>query len=172
MDLIKSQGFQISFGRMMDSTTLTELWWKKDKNGIEFLSGNLDAATKVMVLPNIDKTSKRDPDYYLYLGSMAEEDEAAKVSASDVARGVMRLFCAANRRTASRFGGSDEPDHDCPDKPEERGIEGAGPAEEPERRRYAVADPVGEPGDNEGPRKRDDQAGAVLGGEKADGEPV
>jgi len=27
---------------MMDSTSLTNLWWKKDKNGIEFLTGNVD----------------------------------------------------------------------------------------------------------------------------------
>ena len=26
---------------MMDSTTLTNLWWKKDKNGIEFLAGKI-----------------------------------------------------------------------------------------------------------------------------------
>ncbi len=26
---------------MMDSTTLTNLWWKKDKNGIEFLDGKI-----------------------------------------------------------------------------------------------------------------------------------
>lgn len=65
---------------------MTELWWKKDKNGIEFLSGNLDAATKVMVLPNIDKTSKQDPDYFLYMGSMAEADDAATVKVSDMAK--------------------------------------------------------------------------------------
>ena len=65
---------------MMDSIALTELWWKKDKNGIEFLSGHLDAATQVMVLPNIDKTSEHDPDYYLYLGSIAEADNAAEVT--------------------------------------------------------------------------------------------
>ena len=52
----------------MDSTTLTNLWWKKDKNGIEFLTGNLNATTKVLVLPNVDKNNDKDPDYYLYMG--------------------------------------------------------------------------------------------------------
>ena len=62
---------------MMDSTSLTNLWWKKDKNGIEFLAGNLNARTKVMVLPNIDKKSKRDPDYFLHLEPQKVEDDAA-----------------------------------------------------------------------------------------------
>ncbi len=33
----------------MDSTTLTNLWWKKDKNGIEFLPAKLSAVLKMSV---------------------------------------------------------------------------------------------------------------------------
>ena len=32
----------------MDSTTLTKLWWKKDKNGIEFLAGKIVSRIKVV----------------------------------------------------------------------------------------------------------------------------
>ena len=38
---------------MMDSTTLTNLWWKKDKNGIEFLTGNL-CETKTLFQAEMD----------------------------------------------------------------------------------------------------------------------
>ncbi len=62
---------------MMDSTTLTNLWWKKDKNGIEFLSGNLNATTKVMILPNADKKSERDPGCFLSLGPREVEEDAS-----------------------------------------------------------------------------------------------
>ncbi len=62
---------------MVDSTTLTNLWWKKDKNGIEFLAGNLNATTKVMVLPNADKNSERDPDCFLFLGPREVETETS-----------------------------------------------------------------------------------------------
>jgi len=30
----------------MDPTTLTNLWWKKDKNGIEFLAGKIVSLIK------------------------------------------------------------------------------------------------------------------------------
>ena len=30
----------------MDSTTLTNLWWKKDENGIEFLAGKIVSRIK------------------------------------------------------------------------------------------------------------------------------
>ena len=64
---------------MMDSATLTDLWWKKDKNGIQFLSGNLNAKTKVMVLPNTDKKHGRDPDFFLYIEPQnVEEDNRAE----------------------------------------------------------------------------------------------
>jgi hypothetical protein len=62
---------------MMDSTTLTNLWWKKDKNGIEFLAGNLNATIEVMILPNADKKNERDPDCFLYLGPREVEEEAS-----------------------------------------------------------------------------------------------
>ena len=70
----------------MDSESLTNLWWKKDKNGIKFLSGNLSATTKVMVLPNINKKSKRDPDYFLSLEPMEVDEDAPKVKVSDITK--------------------------------------------------------------------------------------
>jgi hypothetical protein len=64
---------------MMDSTTLTNLWWKKDKNGIEFLAGNLNATTRAMVLPNTEKKSEREADWFLYLEPKeVEEDTSIK----------------------------------------------------------------------------------------------
>ena len=60
----------------MDSESLTHLWWKKDRNGIEFLTGDLNTTTKVMVLPNIDKKNDKDPDYYLYMGPKEEAEDA------------------------------------------------------------------------------------------------
>jgi hypothetical protein len=60
---------------MKDSESLTNLWWKKDKNDIEYLAGNLNATTKVMILPNADKKSERDPDCFLYLGPREVEEE-------------------------------------------------------------------------------------------------
>jgi hypothetical protein len=61
----------------MDSTTLINLWWKKDKNGIEFLAGNLNARTRVMVLPNTDKKSEREADWFLYLGPREVEEDTS-----------------------------------------------------------------------------------------------
>ena len=52
---------------MVDSESPTKLWWQKDKNGIEFLTGNLNTTTKVMVLPNVDKKNDKNPDYYLIM---------------------------------------------------------------------------------------------------------
>ena len=59
----------------MDSTTLTNFWWQKDKNGIDFLSGNLNTTTKVMVIPNNDKESERDPNCLLCLGPREIEED-------------------------------------------------------------------------------------------------
>ena len=55
---------------------ISRLWWQKDKNGIEFLTGNLNTTTKVMVLPNVDKNNDKDPDYYLSMGPKEEAEDA------------------------------------------------------------------------------------------------
>ena len=55
---------------------LTCLWWAKDKNGIEFLTGNLNTNTKVMVLPNVDKKNDKEPDYFLYMGPKELAEDA------------------------------------------------------------------------------------------------
>ena len=38
---------------------------------------NLNATTKVMVLPNADKKSERDPDRFMYLGPREIEEETS-----------------------------------------------------------------------------------------------
>ena len=58
----------------MNSAALTELWWKKDKNGIEFLAGTLNAKTKVLVLPNTDKKSEQEADWFLYIEPKETEE--------------------------------------------------------------------------------------------------
>lgn len=60
---------------MKVSESMTSLWWKKDKNDIEYLAGNLNATTKVMVLPNTDKKNDKDPDCFLYLGATEESEK-------------------------------------------------------------------------------------------------
>ena len=47
---------------------LTGLWKNKDKNGKGYLSGNLNAVTRLMILSNTFKKGDRDPDYILYIG--------------------------------------------------------------------------------------------------------
>ena len=41
------------------------------------VAGNLNATTKVMILPNADKKSERDPDCFLYLGPREVEEETS-----------------------------------------------------------------------------------------------
>ena len=40
------------------------------------VAGNLNATTKVMVLPNADKKSERDPDCFLYLEPREIKEDA------------------------------------------------------------------------------------------------
>ncbi|OPZ63133.1 MAG: hypothetical protein BWY86_00022 [Candidatus Aminicenantes bacterium ADurb.Bin508] len=51
----------------MDMTKLTGLWKNKDKEGNTFLSGNLNAITTVMVMPNTFKKDQKEPDYFMYI---------------------------------------------------------------------------------------------------------
>ncbi len=47
----------------MDPTILTNLWWKKDKNGIEFLPAKLSAVLKMSVTKaNVQVVSKLETD--------------------------------------------------------------------------------------------------------------
>ena len=52
----------------MDMIRLTGLWKGKDKKGNGYLSGNLNAVTRLMILTNSYKKGERDPDYFLYIG--------------------------------------------------------------------------------------------------------
>ena len=48
---------------------LTGLWKGKDKKGNGYLSGNLNAVTRLMILKNdFKKDGGKDPDYILYIG--------------------------------------------------------------------------------------------------------
>ena len=53
----------------MDMIKLTGLWKGKDKNGNGYLSGNLNAVTRLMILSNTFKKGERNPDYFLYIGA-------------------------------------------------------------------------------------------------------
>ena len=57
-----------------------------------------------MILPNIDKKSKRDPDYFLYLESIKLEDGAGKVKAPDKTK---KRISARNLFEDIRKGSSD-----------------------------------------------------------------
>jgi len=55
-------------------TRITGLWEKKDKNGNNYLCGQLNAISRVMVMPNTFKRSEYDdPDYFLYFASVEKE---------------------------------------------------------------------------------------------------
>ena len=50
---------------------------EEGQNGIEYLAGNLNATTKVMILPNTDKENEQAPDCFLYLGPRKIEEETS-----------------------------------------------------------------------------------------------
>jgi len=55
-------------------TRITGLWEKEDKNGNNFLTGQLNAISKVLVMPNTFKRNEdKDPDYFLYFASVEKE---------------------------------------------------------------------------------------------------
>ncbi len=58
----------------MDMIKLIGLWKGKDKNGNEYLSGNFNAVTRLMILSNTNKKGDKDPDYFLYIGSKEKAD--------------------------------------------------------------------------------------------------
>jgi len=51
----------------MDAIRITGLWKGKDKNGNTFLSGNLNAISRVLVMPNTFKKEEKEPDYFFYI---------------------------------------------------------------------------------------------------------
>ena len=51
----------------MDPIRLAGLWKNADKKDNTYLSGNLNAITRVTVMPNENKKTDRDPDYFLYI---------------------------------------------------------------------------------------------------------
>ncbi len=52
----------------MDMIRITGLWKGKDKKGNPYLSGNLNAITRLMILSNSFKKGDKDPDCFLYIG--------------------------------------------------------------------------------------------------------
>jgi len=64
-------------------TRITGLWEKKDKNGNNYLCGNLNAISRVMIMPNTFKRNEdKDPDYFLYFASVEKEkpkDKSEKI---------------------------------------------------------------------------------------------
>jgi len=70
----------------MDPIRLTGLWKNTDKKDNTYLSGNLNAITRVTVMPNENKKADRDPDYFLYI-SPKEKDKAQTKTEGDIYKG-------------------------------------------------------------------------------------
>jgi len=56
---------------------LTGLWKKSSKAGYEYLSGDVSPSSKLVILPNTEKGSDRDPDYIAYL-TPAGQDQVSR----------------------------------------------------------------------------------------------
>ncbi len=59
----------------MEKVRLTGLWKSKDKEGNTFLSGNLNAITNIMVMPNTFKKEEKEPDYFVYVTPSEKKKE-------------------------------------------------------------------------------------------------
>ena len=62
----------------MDGIRITGLWRGKDKNGNTFLSGNLNAISRVLVMPNTFKKEKKEPDFFLYVTKQSKQGKKDK----------------------------------------------------------------------------------------------
>ena len=56
-----------------DLVKLTGLWEDTDRNGHQYLSGKINAISKVLVMPNTFKKSNSEPDYFLYLAPVEKK---------------------------------------------------------------------------------------------------
>jgi len=65
-------------------TRITGLWEKEDKNGNNYLCGQLNAISRVMVMPNTFKRNEhQDPYYFLYFASVEKEKPKDKTQKKD-----------------------------------------------------------------------------------------
>lgn len=59
----------------MDMIKVTGLWKEKDKNGNTYLSGNLNAISRMVIMPNTFKKGEKDPDYFCYVKQNEKQKE-------------------------------------------------------------------------------------------------
>ena len=62
---------------------LTGLWWGKDKNGNDYLSGQMSRSARVLVLANGKKSKPSDPDMSLFIVEERPREEPKKPEESD-----------------------------------------------------------------------------------------
>lgn len=67
----------------MEGTKLTGLWKGKDRNGKTYLSGSVNAAARLVVLPNDFKRTEKDPDFYAYLTPHEKKAPGTSAPAQD-----------------------------------------------------------------------------------------
>lgn len=67
----------------MDPIRLAGLWGKTDKKGNTYLSGNFNAITNVTVMPNENKKTDRDPDYFMYISPKKKDKAKTKTEDSE-----------------------------------------------------------------------------------------
>lgn len=68
----------------MDLIKITGLWRNTDKQGNKYLSGNLNAITNLMVMPNTFKKEgdTKSPDFFVYIAPKEKEKSETKNDSS------------------------------------------------------------------------------------------
>jgi hypothetical protein len=62
---------------------LTGLWWGKDKNGNDYLSGQMSRSARMLILKNTKKAKPSDPDMSLFVVEERPREEAPKEKEDD-----------------------------------------------------------------------------------------
>jgi hypothetical protein len=65
---------------MSEMIKVTGLWANKDKNGNQYLSGNLTPTIKILIFKNSYKSTDKHPDYIMSFAQNMKKDDAAPAS--------------------------------------------------------------------------------------------
>ena len=65
---------------MSEMIKVTGLWANKDKNGNQYLSGNLTPTVRILIFKNKFKDTNKHPDYVMSFAQVAKKDDAAPAS--------------------------------------------------------------------------------------------
>lgn len=68
---------------MTNSTKLTGLWKKQDKQGKDYFTGSLTGSARLVIFPNGFKNKETDPDYIAYIVPAEKRNEFGSSTRDD-----------------------------------------------------------------------------------------